>query len=184
MKKSQRKIVTTKTIVIVSFVFAAVALGLLYWMHDRKDATVNETTNRDSSSPSSQINYDPPTQQEIDETERYKQDIPDVDTKPRDDTGNQSAVTPIITFADSSEINAIVPGTAEDGGDCSATLTHAGSSFTRTSKAFRNVNTTNCEPISLTLSDFSESGTWTAVLNYSSQSSKGASEPVTFEVVK
>lgn len=184
MKKSQRRFVTTKNVVAGIFVAAVIVFALVYWTQTRNDSKSNETANNDPGTTSSQINYDPPTQQEIDETERYKQDIPDVSTKPGEDTSNLATVTPIITFADSSEITAIVPGTAEDGGECSVELTHAGTSFTKNSKAFRNVNTTNCEPISLSASDFNESGTWSATLNYSSSSSKGRSEPVTFEVIK
>lgn len=180
-KKTDKKKPAIAFSLLLIFVTAGAFLFLLKHT-GREQAKTNNTPATNNTSP---INYNPPTQEEIDETERYKQNLPDVNKDPQQDTDTLKKVTPIITFADATEISGFVPGIVENDGTCTAKITHGSTSFTKSAKAFGNVNTTNCEPITLTTADFGESGTWTVSLSYKSTVSSGNSQTTSsFEVVK
>ncbi len=131
---------------------------------------------------STDINYNPPTKEEIKETEDRKEQLSDPVTPPVTNTSGKVVVTPVVTNSSQSEVRSFVTGVSEDGGTCTATFTHEALSFSKTSTGFKNVSTTNCEPISLSRSDFSASGKWSVTVSYSSNTSEGKSQSTTFEV--
>ncbi|MEI6481173.1 MAG: hypothetical protein WCO19_02610 [Candidatus Saccharibacteria bacterium] len=128
------------------------------------------------------INYNPPSKEEIKETEDRKGLLSDPIALPVTNPGGKVVITPVVTNASQSELRSFIPGITEDGGKCLATFTYNSVSFTKESTGFKNVNTTICEPIVLSRSDFSISGKWSVFVTYTSNSSEGKSQVTTFEV--
>lgn len=119
------------------------------------------------------VNLNPPTEQELEETEEFKESIGNNAQQPTTESGKK-LVTPFITFADGHEINAYVDGVYEDGGTCTATLTKDSQTKTFQSTGFRNVSYTNCTPI--IISPALEAGDWKIFVNYSSFTAEGKSD--------
>lgn len=74
------------------------------------------------------------------------------------------------------EVRAFVSGIIEGNGTCIATFTKGSLKITRSSKAFIDATTTQCEPISIPSSEFQQNGTWNLVMTYESPDAKGTSE--------
>jgi hypothetical protein len=132
------------------------------------------------------INFDPPSEEVRQETEENKKTLGD---KPSGDTTNPTPanVTPIVVDAGQYdqlvEVRAFVPGIYEDGGTCTATLTKQNLKLVKQSGAFKDATTTQCHPIIINRSEFSEAGMWTLVLSYAhSSGSNGSSAPRDVEV--
>jgi hypothetical protein len=87
-----------------------------------------------------------------------------------------------LTYADYSadnrevEVNGYVDGIVEDDGTCTLTLTKGSSTATASGAGTGNVTNTSCGQLVVPRSRLS-SGTWTAVVTYSSAKSHGSSEP-------
>jgi hypothetical protein len=130
----------------------------------------------------SDINFNPPTKTDQNETDQTKENIVKQQTSPGS-TSNTGKITvnPNITYADKTTINGYVTGVFEEGGTCTATLTQGSQTITRTSIGFGNASYTQCPPISLTDAKLS-AGTWTVILSYDSAKAAGSSQPKTFNV--
>jgi hypothetical protein len=133
-----------------------------------------------SSNPADHIKYAPATAEEKQQSEQKKDDI--VKAKSEADKSNsdgKKAVEPVITLANysnsSATIQAYVPGIYEDGGTCTAVLTQAGQSVTKSAPAFANATTTDCQHFSIPRSEFPAAGTWTVKVSYGSSTAEGSS---------
>jgi hypothetical protein len=109
---------------------------------------------------------------------------------PARSTGSDSAggdVSVLLTYsgwnasAAQVEVDGYVPGVAEDGGTCTLTLTKGGASVTASVPGTENVADTDCGGAAVPGSKLSQ-GSWTAVLNYDSATTHGASSPVEVQV--
>ena len=119
------------------------------------------------------VNLDPPTDQEKQETEAHKQSLANDQGTPSPTTpSSKKQVTPVITSANHSEVNAYVSGVFEDGGTCTAVATKGSQVVTKSSSGFANVSYTSCAPISISLS----AGTWLVVVSYGSAVAEGKSQ--------
>ena len=145
-----------------------------------------------SASDNSGINYGPPTQAEINDSESRKSNPPtqtDTNTSsPTPTSANKKRVTPeITTFAQKSStfnVNGFVNGVVESGGTCTLTLTSTTDSSNKVSQSRSseaNATNTTCGVISVPLSKLSK-GTWNAVLSYSSNTATGLSDVTPMEV--
>lgn len=141
-----------------------------------------------NTSPEATINYDPPTEEEIESTEQHKQAITDREEARQNQPANldKRAVTPTITYAGQYgtqvEIGAIVPGISEGNGTCTAKFTNGAKSFTKSVAAVKNVNSTDCPEMNAESNEFSPKGTWTTTVSYNSPVAEGISEPRQIEV--
>jgi len=80
------------------------------------------------------------------------------------------------------EVSGFVPGLAEDGGRCVLVLSRAGrDDVTVEGEAFADAQSTSCALLSVPV-DRLTSGSWTARLDYRSDSSSGSSADVTVDV--
>jgi GH25 family lysozyme M1 (1,4-beta-N-acetylmuramidase) len=129
----------------------------------------------DKPRPTNTINYDGPT-----EEEKKAGDIQKEADKQRQEINNSAPPqTANIVIVDSSqydstiEIRSYVSNVYEDGGTCKATLTNGSKTVSKTSTAFKDATTTQCEPIDIPRSEFTSTGDWKLVLSYSSSKIQG-----------
>lgn len=143
------------------------------------------STNQDTadSQEINSVNYDPPTDQEVEDGQDAKKDAyEDTKTDTSDDknTTNKRSVNVGISYADiynnNLEVRAFTNGIVE-AGTCTVTITKDGKVVTETSGAFIDASSTQCEPMFIPKSQFS-SGTWSVSVSYSSSSAQGTSEKV------
>ncbi|MCA9334362.1 hypothetical protein KC963_04915 [Candidatus Saccharibacteria bacterium] len=126
------------------------------------------------------VNYDPPTDAEKKEAEEHKKEL-------EEQTGSTSTTSPsattdvIITYLSVGETRGYAASVVESGGTCTLTLTKESSVVTATSSAIDDVNKSTCAPIRVDSSRLS-SGTWNAVLSYSSSTASGSSATQKLEV--
>ena len=118
------------------------------------------------------INLNPPTDQEKQQADKNKKSLAEEPSPPPPTSNGKKQVTPQIISASLSEVRAYVEGVFEDGGTCTATATSGTQTKTATSKGFKNVSYTQCEPIGWSLL----SGSWSVVVSYSSSNAQGNSE--------
>lgn len=85
------------------------------------------------------------------------------------------------TDAEAVEVGSYFPQVVETDGTCTLTLTRGTASVTASSPANRGAGSTSCGNLSVPGAELA-SGTWTAVVTYSSSSSRAASEPVEVDV--
>ncbi|WP_448626991.1 hypothetical protein [Geodermatophilus sp. URMC 64] len=101
--------------------------------------------------------------------------------EPRTVPDGQADVT--VTFAgwddatSSVEVDAFVGSLIEDGGSCTLTLTRGTDNRTASSAATADASTTICAPLRVSDAQLT-SGTWQAVVAYSSATARGTSAPV------
>ena len=138
----------------------------------------NSSTNTQDS-----INYNPPTEQEIESSQDGKKNSADGE-HPKDN------ISVDIAYAGSSDdstyidIRAFTTGVIEGSGTCTATLTLDSETVIASAKAFIDARSSICEPIEIPLEKFNKPGLWRLVVDYSSPSYSGASVPVEIEVNK
>lgn len=162
-----------------------VLLGVgAFWFFNRSGDTAQ---NEDS------INYGPPTETEISETDQHKEELAE-ELSEDEENGNQSgdnadkrSVTPIISFwgqqpeGSDLEVNGYVPGIVEKNGSCTATLTRSNETVEETKLALDDAQTTSCGLIVIPRSELS-AGDWSLSLRYESPYSAGLSETVTVTI--
>ncbi len=134
--------------------------------------------------PGGPVTIAPPTKAEQAESNTNKQQIIQKQQAIDKTTGQtgMKQVTPVITYVDESGLNSYVSGVFESGGTCTANIAQGAISFQKTSVSYQDATTTDCSPIDFSASDFPAKGTWTATVTYTSTTSTGISQPVTFVV--
>lgn len=128
------------------------------------------------------VNYGPPTATDKKETEEHKQDIGSkqpIQNEPSQDSNpaNQANVTITYLKYTNNAVTAggIVSNVFEDGGQCTLTLTKNGQTVSSSSTGSTDVNKTTCPQITISKDKLS-SGSWSAILSYSMNNTKGASQ--------
>lgn len=150
-------------------------------------------SNRDSSESNSKagktatgydVNLDPPTEQEKEETEANKEEVSKEQETTKDGSSTPPAPDtttrqPYITYAsqveDIVEVGGYVLGIFEAGGTCKATFTKGTSVITGTSTGIEDADHTTCPPVSVPVTRFTEKGVWNVTLSYTSKTTNGTS---------
>ncbi len=161
-------------IIIAAVSVAVLALSLKFWVFNKSSDTTKNTT-------SSVTDQKTQKQEEQAESEGAKDNIVKNSTQPSE-TQDSKIVTPVITSATSSELDAIVNGIIEEDGDCTAQYTKDATTFSRSSKGIANATNTVCYPIQTNASDFNQKGEWTVTLTYRSEKASGTSATYKFTV--
>jgi cytoskeletal protein RodZ len=180
MKKTKltRPKLSRRNLIILGVVALVVLLaGGWYWRSQQnKQAPAAPTITTESGAV---IDASPATDEEKQASEQTKENIVQQSQQSSNPSttpsGNKKPVTPVITSASVSGVNAYVSGVFEEGGTCTFKFTLGQQSFSRTSSGFENATTTNCTPLVLSRSDFPSSGSWKVNLSYSSNSAEGTS---------
>ena len=154
------------------------------------------TAEPEAPSADTSINYQPPTEQEVESSQDAKKNNAHQDADNQNDsghTGEQNTVTKQsvsvgVAFASydkdekAVDVRAFTPDVIEGNGTCTATFTKDGKSVTRSSKAFIDYSTSQCEPILIPESEFTSTGTWRLTVSYSSTKHEGVSPVVMVDV--
>jgi hypothetical protein len=134
-----------------------------------------------------EINYNPPTEEEIAQAEANKDKVVDrVNTENQAPGSGKKSVTPNITYAQQVEqeirVNAYIAGVFESGGVCTFTFTNDNNIITKTANAEANVTTTDCARLAVSRSEFPVSGDWQVKVRYQSPAAEGESSSSTVMV--
>lgn len=137
------------------------------------------------------INYGPPTEEELQETEANKEGLVNNESTPSPSSspalGQKKSVTVEITAwgqnasNQSVEVSGYVSGIIEDGGTCTATMEMGTQKVTSARTATINAQNTSCGFITVDRSKLTP-GNWKVTLSYSSSGAEGSSSPITLEV--
>lgn len=133
------------------------------------------------------INYSPPTESDKIGVEQNKERIVNseqsVSTQPQ--TTGKKSIKPTITYAGQYdkqiEVGAYI-NVFEDGGLCTAKFTNGSKTVTKTVKALRNVNTTDCPAMTVLAGELQPKGVWSITVTYDSRSTTGTSDSRQVEV--
>lgn len=192
MKIASRKNKNKKRLTIVILVALILALAYMLFAYATKDYWPFKDESSDPSENSQQEDndtgiYKPPSEEDIEHSQDAKSRNDTKTEESSDDDGNisQSEKQPVevgIAFADVNdsklEIRAFVPSVIEGSGKCTATIAQGGRTITKTSNAFIDSQTSQCEPILVPLSELPGSGIWSVKVAYESSTNKGESSPV------
>ncbi len=179
-KKNSRKALLISGVCLIVVVVAA---GTYVYVHNKNQSKIKDTTGQINPD---DINYSPPTETDKAEVDANKQNVSNqINNDNQAPASGQKQVTPVITSpvpspgtnSTQTRVTAYIPGIFEDGGTCTATIKGA-KTITQTSSGFKNVSTTDCEPMNISLTP----GQWTITLSYSSATAKGQSNSVNFKV--
>lgn len=182
-QKRSRKLLP---LIIISAVVLA-GLGYFGYAYATKDAWPFEAQTADTMTTEDGINYSPPTEQELNDSQDGKKNSASQD----ENNSSSSASTRVsigIAYAGYDEeegmidIRAFTTDVVEGTGTCTATLTKDGKTVTRTSKAFVDSSSSQCEPILINTGDFPSGGTWDLTVSYKSDTSSGVSASMKVEV--
>jgi hypothetical protein len=191
MNIQKNKSFTKKPLLAALAFVVLLGIGLTYSYY----ATDIFSDNTVTSSEDSNINLDPPTEQEVKDSQDAKKHILEEDsTDSKEPTGEEKTpeqadkkeATVGISYAgvtgENLEIRAFTPSIIEGTGTCTATLTKAGeTAVTESSEAFIDASSTICKPIFVPVSKLSK-GTWSIDVSFSSPTHKGSSGPTNVEI--
>lgn len=175
--------------IIIISVFAVSALGYFGYAYTTKNAWPFAAKTTDASAESEDgINYEPPTKQEVLDSQNGKKNSENQENiTPSGSLKNASVGIAYAAHDDSGsviDIRAFTPDVIEGNGTCTATLTKDEQTITRTSKAFIDYSSSQCEPILINTSEFATGGMWNLTVSYKSNTSSGTSTAVQVEVSK
>lgn len=164
-------------IIIAILLFVGVAAVGAYYYSTSKNTEPAE---------SSGINYNPPTEQEIESSQDGKKNSAEQEPEPtQNNSTNKKTVNVGISYSDvygeNLEIRAFTNSTIEGDGTCTATVTKNGATITKKTEAFIDASSTQCKPIYIPSSEL-ESGTWKINVKFSSSDAEGTSGDVEVEI--
>lgn len=178
-KRYKKSILITSVILVTSVVAGG-------WFLVKNDSNSNNSETKSGVDSKDNINYAPPTNQDLKEAEQHKQEIIDQQKQSTEPTTGKKSVTPVIVdssqYDNEIEVRAYVPGVIEDGGTCSITFTKGSLTVTKQSMGEKDATTTRCTNITIPRSEFKDYGKWNVTLSYSSSTTQGTASARTMEV--
>jgi len=160
------ELTSTRLLAVVMGAIIVLSAGAFVWAkYDNNQSGLEEPAESSDTSPdgSNSVNLNPPTDEEISETEQHKQQLA------QNDNQSSGTASVVITEASGSVVRAYVSGVFEDGGTCTATATQDSQTKSGASTGFKNVSYTQCPPIYWNLPP----GSWTVTVEYKSDSTSG-----------
>lgn len=174
----KKKLTGKKSLVITAAIIAVAAASFGGYKHFHAQPV------EPPGKPTSPINYGPATQEEKDQAQANKERLAEQNQQTESTaTTSGKPVTPVITNASQIQqeitINAYVGGIFENGGTCTFTISQGSTKLTKTNEAFANASTTDCPPVRMQRSEFPTGGDWQVILDYSSGTHSGTTQPKT-----
>lgn len=175
-----------KKVMIPILLLAIVVAGSAVYLVSQKSHDQNESNNDTNE----QINYDPPTEEELAATEDNKNRIAEEQnaaetTTPQASQTEKTKVTPIIGYVESDttsvRANGFISAVIEEGGTCTLTLRRQNSVIEANSKSLPDAQSTVCGLMEISSNQLS-TGNWTATISYNSSKYQGISEERVVEV--
>jgi len=175
---------------LVSAATLLVAGGYLAYAYNTKNMWpfANNPTPTEETESTDNVNYSPPTGQEVESGQDTKKDTYNQNTSKPDENTNKQTVSVGIAFADfdaeenAVDIRAFTPDIIEDDGTCTATLVQGDNTVSQSSKAFIDFSSSQCEPILIPTSRFPAKGIWKLTVSYNSSKNSGVSPTMDVEV--
>lgn len=136
------------------------------------------------------ISESSPTDQEVKSSQDAKKnDSGNIDNEesvtPQSPEKSKSTVSVGISYADvyngKLEIRAFTTGAIEGNGTCTATVSNSSKTIVKSSDAFIDATSTQCEPIYIPVSELG-SGTWKVIVKFSAPDYAGTSEMVQINI--
>lgn len=131
-----------------------------------------------------EIDYSPPTQEEVEQSQNGKKNSArqETETQSPHPSNAKQEVAVGVSFAGvvdgKVEVRAFTPGIIEGGGTCTAVFTKNGKTITATSSAFVDSSSSLCNPIYVDVAQFPETGSWNLTVSYESSNAAGSSEGI------
>lgn len=183
----RKKSVKKRLLIILAVVL--LLTGIVLVLHVTNIITLPFLRSASNDSKDSGINYGPPTEEEKkagDETKNTDQSKP-LTANPSPNTPAKQPVTPVIVNIgqedDTKNVTArgLIPGIFESGGICTLILTKAGQSVSGSNPAVVDAQSITCGQLEVDRAKLS-SGTWSAVISYTSGTYEGKSNETKVEV--
>ena len=178
-RKNKTFIVITLVVLVIALLLGTAALAYTqkWWPFNEPESLIIDG-----------INYGPPTDEEVENSQDAKKDILEEDAA--NSSGDDNDLKKVIIGVSHSEVydgnvevRAFISGVVEGAGTCTATLTQPGAqTVTKSNEAFIDASTSQCRPILIPLNQFDQKGEWVLVVTYKSPTSYGTSEKVTVNI--
>lgn len=179
--KIKQKRVSKKVILAIIIACVAVA-SIVYVVYAQQVSDDNKKAKKP-------ITYSGPTEQDKQDAANNKANVAkrqELEKEAKQESSSKKQVNPVITNASQSgqqvTITGYISGVFEDGGICTMIASKGSTTVTRTTKGFADATTTSCSPFFIERSVFSESGSWSVTIKYSSSSAEGTSQSKTLEI--
>jgi len=170
-KTRVRPLITLTLLVLIT---AGAVFGLALLLNQSSESS-------DSIDPN--INYGPPTDEEIAAGQNIK------DTN--EEKNGQATIADYSVFiTDASqygqniEVRSYVEGIVKDGGTCTFAFTKNATTITKTSEGLSNVSRTSCALLNTSVSEFPTSGTWSLSVSYTFENITASSTNYNVEISK
>lgn len=185
-KKSQLLPIILLAILFSTVTYTGYALTQSTWPFIKSDTTT------DSNQEINNINLDPPTEQEVVDSQnakkRHQEDnrvnSESAENQPQQ---NKKGVSVGVSFSsvrdEILEIRAFTNSVIEGDGKCKATLTKGDLVVVESSEAFIDSRSSICQPIMIPVSSFPERGEWIMTVEYTSSLSNGKSGKVRVSIL-
>lgn len=178
--------------IIVSVIFGcSVLIGLVAFADAKNLIDIPFFNDKPSQNmPKDSVNYDPPTKEEVDETQKFKENLTkdgttNVSQDPPKQANGKKVIVPVLSSwgfdTPFLQASGFVPNVIEQGGVCTLTATKDGASVTATIDGTPNAQNVSCGLMNINR-DKLTAGTWKMILSYSSNNYEGVSTSQTQEV--
>lgn len=184
MKINPQRKTSRKTVAAISIaVLLVLALGGYYLWASGKLGNSNVKNG---------VDYSPATETDKELNDDIKKSLPtEKETEEADSSEPDTAKTPVMPVISAwgqpggtgtdLQVNGYVPEVIESDGTCTITLTKDGNTATVSKASLQNAQNTSCGQLIIPYAQLS-TGTWQAVLSYSSSASAGSSTKTQIEV--
>jgi hypothetical protein len=172
-----KSIKNNKTKIVVAIVVLIAAIATLVFILERTGTTdFFSRSNTDSTGQTNTqpINYNPPTEDEQTAGDVQKQEIVDNSQKPLPTTA-EVVIVDASQYEDIVEVRAFAANVVENG-TCTITFTKDTESFSKEVPASADASTSPCIALTVPITEFGISGTWSVAVNYSGSTVTGNSQ--------
>jgi len=168
-------------IIVAILVLAAAYFGYGYFSKNLWPFNAASQQSQDASEIIDGVNYGPPTDQEITDSQNAKKQNGADTPTPTEQVNVDLAYAGKSDDGQSIEVRMFTTDVIEGNGTCTATLSKGASTASSQSSGFVDARSTICEPINIPLSKLSE-GKWNLTIEYSSPGRHGSKTGMVVEV--
>ncbi len=184
VKKSSKKKLFI-TLIVILFISAVFVAGFTIYKQNKSSNNQNTDVSQETSS---NINFDPPTEEEQQSGNMVKEEV-DTPTQsqnqsPRPENQKQSVdvvITDASQYGNDIEVRAFTPDILQEG-ECVITFTKGEHSLRKNAPAHPDATTTICTNPAINRDEFPASGEWTVVVSFTSRDAQGKSESRTINI--
>lgn len=177
----------TKKITLIIFGVVVISGGVVgaYYItrHNNTPTLTSQNTENEKPRDLNDIDYSGPSEADISGSQNAKKNNKSSSNNDSANITNNTSLKRVgvaISYAEFNdgklEVRSFIPDVIEGSGTCTVTATKGDIVIKRDSQAFIDASSSQCTPIYIDQSEFSEKGKWRIVVTYKSSSSEGTSE--------